>query len=83
MARRGWYYISTVTDDNKRYEMKKLILIAAIGITAACNEPLTVTGKTDPQATTSGTMGSVKANNQMPTVDTPNARRRVDTVRKQ
>lgn len=63
--------------------MKKLIAITAIGLITACNEPINVTGKTDRQETTSGTMGSVKANNQMPAIDTPDARRRVNTTKRQ
>ena len=63
--------------------MKKVILFLSIGVVAACNEPLQVTGKTDPQATTSGTLGSVKANNQMPALDTPANKNRVDSERKQ
>ena len=62
--------------------MKIVIFLLAIGYLAACNQPLKVTGKTDPQATTSGTLGSVKATNQMPALDTPVNRNRVDTVRK-
>jgi hypothetical protein len=62
--------------------MKKAIFLLALAYATACNEPLTVTGRTDPQQTTSGTMGSVKANNQMPALDTPNVRRRVDTTRR-
>lgn len=61
--------------------MKKVIPLLLIGSIAACNEPLTVTGKTDSQQTTSGTMGSVKANNQMPdrTIDS-SARNRPDSI---
>jgi len=61
--------------------MKKAILLFAMIYLVACNEPLQVTGKTDQQATTSGTLGSVKANNQMPdrTIDTP-AGVKVDTI---
>jgi hypothetical protein len=61
--------------------MKPLIFLLIVSIFAACGEPLQVTGKTDQQATTSGTLGSVKANNQMPerTIDTP-AGARVDTT---
>lgn len=53
--------------------MKRVMLLIMIGTMAACNEPLGVTGKTDAQQTTSGTMGSVRANNQMPdrTIDSP------------
>ena len=63
--------------------MKKVLFLLAIAYIAACNEPINVTGKTDPQATTSGTLGTVKANNQMPAFDTPARRNRVDTLRKQ
>jgi len=51
--------------------MKKVLLLLAIAAIVSCNEPLQVTGKTDPQATTSGTLGSAKAENQMPALDTP------------
>lgn len=53
--------------------MKKAIFLVLGWAIAACNEPLQVTGKTDPQQTTSGTMGSVRANNQMGdrTIDSP------------
>ncbi len=53
--------------------MKRVILLLIIGYIAACSEPLEVTGRTDPQQTSSGTMGSVRANNQMPdrTIDSP------------
>lgn len=63
--------------------MKKVILLLAVGYVAACKSPLTVTGKTDPQQTTSGTMGSVRASNQLPALDTPNTRRVIDTTRRQ
>jgi hypothetical protein len=63
--------------------MKKVIFLLALGYLFSCNEPLEVTGKTDPQATTSGTLGSVKASNQMPALDTPANKNRVDTSRKQ
>lgn len=66
----------------KKLTMKKLIALAAIGFLSACNEPINVTGKSDPQATTGGTMGSVKANNQMPALDTPATRNRPDTMRR-
>lgn len=62
--------------------MRKAIFVLAIASLAACNEPLNVTGKTDPQATTSGTLGSAKAQNQLPALDTPRTNNRVDTVRK-
>jgi hypothetical protein len=55
--------------------MRKVILLLAIAGIAACSEPIRITGKTDEQATTSGTLGSVKANNQMPD-------RRLDTSRR-
>lgn len=53
--------------------MKKIIALLIVGSIAACSEPLQVTGKTDPQQTTSGTLGSVRAANQMPdrTIDSP------------
>ena len=62
--------------------MKTVFFLLAIGYFAGCNQPLKVTGKTDPQATTSGTLGSVKASDQMPALDTPTNRNRVDTVKK-
>ena len=63
--------------------MKKAIVLLVIAYLSSCNEPLEVTGKTDPQATTSGTLGSVKASNQMPALDTPVNKKRVDTIRRQ
>lgn len=64
--------------------IKKIILLLAIVNIAACGRPLTITGKTDRQATTSGTLGSLKANNQLPegTMDTTN-RRKANTNNKQ
>jgi hypothetical protein len=63
--------------------MKQLlgIWIIAVVYVSACNEPLQITTKTDPQTTTSGTLGSEKASNQMPErrIDTP-AGVKVDTM---
>ena len=63
--------------------MKKVLLLLAIAAIVSCNEPLQVTGKTDPQATTSGTLGSAKAEKQMPALDTPANRNKVNSAKKQ
>jgi hypothetical protein len=63
--------------------MKKTVVLLSIAFIWSCNEPVNITGKTDPQNTTSGTMGSVKANNQLPNFDTPAVNTRPDTLKKQ
>jgi hypothetical protein len=64
--------------------MRKVFLLFVILWSLACTEPLKVTGKTDQQATTSGTLGSVKANNQMPdrTIDSSSVRKADSTLRR-
>jgi hypothetical protein len=49
-------------------------LFIFIIIITACSNPVHVTTTTDPQATTSGTLGAVRAENQLP-------RRAVDSVK--
>jgi hypothetical protein len=50
------------------------LFIFIIIIITACSNPVHVTTTTDPQATTSGTLGAVRAENQLP-------RRAVDSVK--
>lgn len=63
--------------------MKNFFILIVVATMFACSKPLRVTGKTDVQATTSGTMGSVKASNQMPALDTPVNKNRIQTLKKQ
>ncbi len=52
-----------------------LILIAAV----ACNEPMQVTSNPNDQSATSGTLGSAKAENQLPN-ETRDTATRIDTI---
>jgi hypothetical protein len=49
-------------------------------IVTACGNPMHVTTRTDPQATTSGTLGGVRAENQLPRRSVDSART-IDTTR--
>ncbi len=59
--------------------MKKLFALFMLLFSLACNEPMQVTGHPDERAATSGTLGSAKAENELPneTRDTTN---RADSV---
>ena len=59
--------------------MKKLFALSLLICGFSCNEPMQVTGKPDDRSATSGTLGSAKAENELPneTRDTTN---RVDSL---
>jgi hypothetical protein len=46
--------------------MKKLFTLLILIFAFSCNEPMQVTGHPDDRAATSGTLGSAKAENQLP-----------------
>lgn len=59
--------------------MKKLFTLLIVIFAFSCNEPLRVTGRPDDRAATSGTLGSSKAENQLPN-ETRDTASRADTV---
>lgn len=60
--------------------MKKLFTLLIAFFVFSCNGPMQVTGHPDDRAATSGTLGSAKAENQLPN-QTRDTVSRADTVR--
>ncbi len=60
--------------------MKKLNTLLILIFAFSCNEPMQVTGHPDDRAATSGTLGSAKAENQLPN-RTSDSASHADTVR--
>ncbi len=60
--------------------MKKLCTLLILIFAFSCNEPMQVTAHPDDRAATSGTLGSAKAENQLPNAISDSANH-TDTVR--
>jgi len=60
--------------------MKKLFTLLILIFAFSCNEPMQVTGHPDDRAATSGTLGSAKAENQLPNV-TGDSANHADTLK--
>lgn len=60
--------------------MKKLFTLPMVIFAFSCNGPMQVTGRPDDRAATSGTLGSAKAENQLPN-ETRDTVSHADTVR--
>ncbi len=60
-------------------DMKKLFALLLLISAFACNGPMQVTGNPDDHSATSGTLGSAKAENQLPD-ETRDTTARADTI---
>lgn len=61
--------------------MRKLACVFTIVIVAASCQPMTITANPDDRTATSGTLGSMKANNRLPT-PLPDTSIVIDTLRR-
>lgn len=65
----------------KKIVMKRIFALLMLLSVIACNEPMNITAHPDDRAATSGTLGSAKAENQLPNND-HDSTTRADTSRK-